>query len=245
ATSIPGSVGYTGLTGTFTPTVNLTPSTTYTGTITTGAKDLAGNALATNYAWSFTTAAVLDTTAPTVTSTDPANGATGVALNKKVAATFSKAMDPLTITAVTFTLNQGGTPITGTVSYAGFTATFSPSSNLASSTTYAATITTGAKDLAGNALASNFVWTFTTGAALDTTPPTVIAVDPLNAATGVAITKKPSATFSEAMDPLTMTTANFTITGPGATAVTGTVIYDAVNKVLTFTPTSNHASVTN
>jgi hypothetical protein len=243
-TPITGTVTYAGFTATFSPLSNLASSTTYTATITTGAKDLASNALASSFVWSFTTGAAPDTTPPTVISTDPGNGATGVALNKKVAATFSEAMNPLMITTSTFTLQQGATNVSGTVTYIGTTATFSPASNLASSTTYTATITTGAKDLAGNALASSFVWSFTTGAAPDTTAPTVISVDPLNGATGVALNKKPSATFSEAMDPSTMTTANFSVTGPGVTPVTGTVAYDAVNKIATFTPGSNLASGT-
>ena len=105
-----------------------------------------------------------DTTAPTVSSTVPTNGATMVVLNQKVAATFSEAMDPLTITTATFTLAQGATPISGAVTYGTVTARFTPDSNLTASTTYTATITTGAKDLAGNALAVNKVWSFTTGA---------------------------------------------------------------------------------
>jgi hypothetical protein len=241
-TPITGTVIYAGFTATFSPLSNLAASTTYTATITTGTKDLAGNALASSFVWSFTTGAGPDITLPTLISTDPANGATGVALNKKAAATFSEAMDPLTITTSTFTLQQGATNIPGAVTYVGTTATFSPASSLASSTTYTATITTGAKDLAGNALASNFVWTFTTGAAPDTTAPTVLSVDPLNGTTGVSLSKKPSATFSEGMDPLTITTANYTVTGPGLTPVIGTVAYDAVNKIATFTPASNLAS---
>jgi len=75
--------------------------------------------------------------------------------------TFSKALDPSTITNVTFTLMQGTTPVTGTVTYAGVTATFTPTANLAASTVYTATITTGVKDLAGNALAANYSWSFT------------------------------------------------------------------------------------
>jgi len=50
-------VTYVGTTATFAPASALAPNTVYTATITTGVKDLAGNALASNSAWSFTTAA--------------------------------------------------------------------------------------------------------------------------------------------------------------------------------------------
>jgi hypothetical protein len=99
-----------------------------------------------------------------VSSTIPANAATGVAINRAITAAFSEAMDPLTVTDVTFTLKQGTTPVLGAVTYDGITATFTPDVDLTASTVYTATITTGAKDLAGNALVSNFVWSFTTGA---------------------------------------------------------------------------------
>src|SRR5207249_4451193 len=167
STAVAGTVSYAGVTATFTPASALAPLTAYTATVTTGARDLAGNALATSFVWSFNTGATPDATRPTVSFTVPANAATGVAINQKIAAAFSEAMDPLTITTVTFTLKQGSTDVAGTVSYAGVTATFNPLSTLAANTTYTATMSTGAKDLAGNALASDFVWSFTTGAPPD------------------------------------------------------------------------------
>ena len=54
-----------------------------------------------------------DTTAPTVTLTAPANAAKGVAISSAVNATFSEAMDRLTITTTTFTLKQGATAVLG------------------------------------------------------------------------------------------------------------------------------------
>ena len=87
------------------------------------------------------------TSAPTVSSTDPADGATGVPVNKNIAATFSKAMDPATITPTTFTLMRGTTPVSGTVTYTGVTAIFDPTDDLAPNTLYTATITTGAEAL--------------------------------------------------------------------------------------------------
>jgi len=238
STPVPGTVIYVGATATFTPASNLAPDTLYTATITTEVRDLAGNALESAYVWSFTTGTTPDTTPPEVSFVDPANLATAVQINKKIAATFSEAMDPLTITNMTFTLKNGATPVSGTVTYVGLVATFTPTSNLAVNTLYTATITTSAKDLAGNALDVNKVWTFTTGAIPDTTPPTVSSVIPANLATAVPINKKIAATFSEAMDPLTITNMTFTLKND-VTPVSGTVTYAGL--VATFTPTSNLA----
>lgn len=55
-TPVSGAMIYAGLTATFTPASDLKPGTTYTETITTEATDKAGNALARNFVWSFTTA---------------------------------------------------------------------------------------------------------------------------------------------------------------------------------------------
>ena len=231
STSVAGAVTYTGTTATFTPAVNLAYSTIYTGTITTGAKDMAGNALAINHTFSFTTVAAPDLTLPMVYSTDPLNNATGVVSNKVVALTFSKAMNPSTINGTTFTLKQGTTAVSGTVAYSGTTATFTPTNLLTASTTYTATITTGAKDLAGNALAANTVWTFTAGDA-----PTVISTDPANLATGVLLYKVIKATFSVPMNQATITGTTFTIK-QGTTPVAGVVTY--TGSTASFTPSNN------
>jgi len=179
-------------------------------------------------------------TPPTVTSTDPVNAVTGVALNTQIAATFSKTMDASTITASTVTLMQGTTSVSGVVSYTGTTATFAPADTLLPNTLYTATITTGAKDVAGNALASNFVWSFTTAAAA-TIPPTVNSIDPLNVATGVATNTQITATFSKTMDISTITASTFTVK-QGTTSVAGVVSYSGTTA--TFIPASNLASNT-
>jgi len=104
----------------------------------------------------------VDTVAPTVSSTNPGNGATGVAV---ITASFSEGMDASTITAATFTVSgPGGTPVAGNVTYDASTriARFTPTGALGVGAAYTATITTGVKDAAGNALASNHVWSFTT-----------------------------------------------------------------------------------
>jgi alpha-tubulin suppressor-like RCC1 family protein len=194
--AVAGSVSYDAATrtATFTPSSNLSTITTYTATVTTGARDLAGNGLAADRVWTFTTAALApaDTTPPGVTSTSPADGATDIATNTVIVIVFSEAMNAATLTAgTTFTLSDGTNAVAGSVSYdaATRTATFTPSSNLSTITTYTATVTTGARDLAGNGLAADRVWTFTIAALApaDTTPPTVTSTSPADGTTNVEI----------------------------------------------------------
>ncbi|MFZ0923008.1 MAG: Ig-like domain-containing protein, partial [Candidatus Acidiferrales bacterium] len=236
ATPVAGAVSYAGTTATFTPTVALSANTPYVATVTTGAQDTSGIALTANFVWNFTTAPPA-----TVISTVPVNGATAVAANTAISATFSEAMNPATINAATFTLTgPGATPVGGTVTYAGNTATFTPAAVLASGTLYMATITTGAQDPRGAALPANFVWTFTTAL-----PPTVVSTVPVNGATAASANATISATFSRAMNPATITSATFTLTGPGATPVAGTVTYAGTTAA--FTPSAalaNGASYT-
>jgi hypothetical protein len=241
---------------TLAPATTLAPQTLYTATVT-GARSLAsGLALARPYAWQFTTGLAPDTTRPQVALTVPATtnpGPTaGVPTNTAITAVFTKEMDPSTITAASFTMTtqSSGSPA-GEVSYVvgSQTAVFTPAAALAASTTYTATITTAATDLAGNALAgnqppplpsaSNYVWTFTTSAAPDLTPPMVILTSPVDLAAGVQLNSAVSATFSKAMNPLTITTATFTLQAsgpPSGPVLQGEVIYDAATQIATFTP---------
>jgi hypothetical protein len=243
-TAVTGRVTYTasGSVATFTPAASLAYNTLYTATITTGVTGLAGTAMAANYVWTFTTAAASNASAPSVISTVPANLATNVPLNQLIGATFSEPMNPATINSTNFTLRAaGGASVAGIVAYAavGNTLTFTPAANLAASTQYTAAISTGVTDLSGHPLASSYIWTFTTGTALNTTQPELVSTFPVSAATGVSLNASVSGTFNEAMNPLTISTSTFTLTGPGATPVTGTVSYDAINFIATFTPTTN------
>ena len=122
-----------------------------------------------------------DTTAPTVTATSPAGGASNVAVTTNVTATFSEAMAPATITTSTFELRDATNvvvPATVTYDATARRATLDPSSSLRTSTTYTARIRGGAvdprvKDQAGNALVQDRFWTFTTSASVDDCPCTI------------------------------------------------------------------------
>jgi hypothetical protein len=183
-------------------------------------------------------------TVPTVTETGPADTATAVALNSKVVATFSVAMDATTIDTTSFTVIGAGEPaLTGTVSLDATTNTarFTSGSNFTASTVYTATLTRNVKSSAGVALAADNVWSFTSGTTADTVVPAVSSSSPANVAIDVALNGSLSVNFSEALDPATVNTSTFTLSA-GATPVAGTVRYS--NKVASFTPASNLAAST-
>jgi hypothetical protein len=185
-TVVNGTVNYSvaSRTATFTPTTPpLASNTLFTATITSAATDLAGNGLAgdasklpaaSDHAWTFTTSAIGDVTAPTVLSVSPPDASAGNCLTKTLTARFSKAMNPSTITTTSFSVTAAGVAVPGTVSYdaAAMLATFVPTAaaGFAPSTTFVATVTTGATDLSGNPLAMAKVWSFSTGTQACTPP---------------------------------------------------------------------------
>ena len=185
-----------------------------------------------------------DLTPPALASTNPASGATGVARTASISATFSKAMTSASFTSATFTLAAGGQPIAGSVTCAGSTATFLAYGPFASSTVITATVAGSVQDLAGNALGAGHSWSFTTAAAPDITPPVVTSTNPAAGAMGVAPGAAISATFGEAMAPLTINQTSFTVSGPAGAAVSGAVAYHALTRVATFQPGSPLAAGT-
>lgn len=177
--------------------------------------------------------------APTVVSTFPASGAAAVSLNTNIIARFSEAMNASTLNSTTFLVTgPGTTPVAGTVSYDAINrvADFLPSAALAASTLYTATVTTGAKDSGGTSLAADYSWTFTTGTTMDTTAPTVTDTSPDDAATGVPLNQRVTATFSEPMDSATLTVTSFTLMN-GAASIAGEV--SCPGTTATFTPSAN------
>ena len=231
--SLAGEVSYTDSTATFNPTENMLPNTIYTATITTEVKNVEGTTMETNYIWSFTSGAIPDITAPTVTFTDPANNSTGIAINKLISVTYSESMDPASITSLTYTLKQETVTVPGVVTYAGLKATFAPTGNLEYSKDYIGSVTMGTKDLAGNALAAIYSFSFTTVQAPDIIAPVINLTDPQNNDTGVDVNKVVAVTFSEAMTASTINNTTFTLV-QGANPVDGIVAYSGTTA--TFKP---------
>src|SRR5665213_37923 len=72
--------------------------------------------------------------------------------------------------------------------------------------------------------------------------PVVTATLPANSATGVPITQSLTATFDEGMNPATINSSTFLVTGPGGAPVTGAVTYSGTTA--TFLPAASLAGAT-
>jgi len=179
-------------------------------------------------------------TPPTVTAVTPPTGSTVACPNTPIiTATFSKAMNPLTVNTATFAVaDSTGASVAGTVSLdsAGLVATFTPMNSLAVKTTFTAMITTGVHDAFGNSLATNFTWTFTTSP-FNPCPPPVAAV-PLGAACGYGVLGHTTVTNTGLthVDGVLPATADLGVS-PGS-AVTGFAISPANTFVGTGTNTA-------
>jgi hypothetical protein len=138
----------------------------YSARITTAATDVAGNPLAADYVWAFTTGGAPDTTAPVITSISPADGDVNVPVATDVTATFNEPLNPATLSGGAFTLERtAGGSVAASVTYdpVTYTATCTPAAALEPGTSYTATITTTVTDASGNPLGADYVWSFTTG----------------------------------------------------------------------------------
>ena len=162
ATPVTGTVSYSEFskTATFDPTGLLDLTAVYTATVKgspTGVKDAAGNLLAADQVWSFTTEA--GTSPPTVISVVPANLETGIDIATTVVVEFSKMMDDTTITTSSFKISDitnplNPVPVSSTVSYNAATrkATLTPDTALQYLKSYKVDCTAGIEDIGGNAL---------------------------------------------------------------------------------------------
>lgn len=127
--------------------------------------------------WTFTiSTSVTDSAAPTLSSRFPAVSATGVATTIAVTATFSEAVDPLTVTGTNVQLQQGGSPLSAAIALSDDlrTVTITPHEELAKNTAYTVSLAASVADLCGNTLGATS-WGFTTQTS-DGTVPTIDAV---------------------------------------------------------------------
>lgn len=153
--STPPAAGGGGWSGTAPTTYTVGSDGTYT--LYPWAKDAIGNVSA---IFATPRTVVVDTTLPTVSSTDPSNGATGVALNSNITINWSENVDCTTVNTANITISAGGWSLS---SCSNNQAVFATSSQTGS-TTYTVTVSTSVKDSNGNPMTSSYPFSYTTQA---------------------------------------------------------------------------------
>ena len=293
-TPLAATVSYASQVATLDPTTNLAASTTYVATVkggASGAKDVAGNALAADVSWSFTTGTtggpnpppagtsyLSDLTWTSMTNhcgpveKDRSNGncaagdgvtlrINGVSYAKGLGAHASSDVSyflggtctrfkasigiddevPASNGSVSFRVYADSTLVYQSASLNGTSATVSVDVSVAGASSLRLNLNSGANadwDHADWALAR-----VDCGSGSDTTPPTITGQAPLSGATGVAVATNVSATFSEAMNPATLTTSTFTLVKQGtSTPLAATVSY--ASQVATLDPSADLAAST-
>ena len=184
----------------------LAPSTTYSVAVS-GAVDVDGNVM-TPFLWSFTTSdsTVGDYSYGTI-AISPSDGTTNVAIDSPVVLTFSKAVDPLTVSSQSFQVSDttAGTSLGGAISISSdlMTATFTPSYPYAGNHLICVSVSgyyyTQILDVSGNSFQTPPYTCFTTLNSVDTTPPTIVSVMPPDKSVNIGPNNPVTVTFSKPM----------------------------------------------
>jgi len=227
---------------TFRPTATLAASTAYTLSLTQGIKSVDGVPLDGGFVGSFTTGTSSDTVSPTV-MISPANGATNVPFNTTILLTFSEPINPNTVNASTVVVVSQGEIRSGTLTFGqqNTFAVFTPASPFFPTASATVTVLGQVTDMAGNQLqgssgvGTSVMSTFTTSSVADRLPPVVLQVVPFNNATGISTRTSLSATFSESVNPTTISPTTFQVTS-GGTPIAGTVAFSNFNQTVLFIP---------
>jgi len=198
---------------TINPTADLVGGTEYYVLVDSGAfKDSSGNVYAgvsSSAALSFKTET--DTTAPTISSSTPADNATAVAIGANIVLTMSETVTAVTGKNITIKKTSDNSTVTtidaadAQVAVSDSAVTINPTSDLAAGTEYYMLIDSGAfKDSSGNVytgISSTTALSFTTDN--DVTAPTLSSSTPTDNATAVAVGANIVLTMSETVTAVT------------------------------------------
>ena len=161
---VPGTVNMSAdnRSATYTPTAELAPDTLYTSNLTTGVQDTSGNGLESNFIWTFTTGAKVDTVAPMLLSVSPLSGAASQeASTTTISATFNEPLNCTTVSTESFHVLESSVAVLGYTECIGATISFKPLSGfgIPTNTMLQASMSPAIKDLAGNPIGA-YSWPF-------------------------------------------------------------------------------------
>jgi len=156
---------------------------------------------------------------PSVISTSPASGASGVLPGATISVTFDRLVNVATVDTSSFVVTgrrQAYYPA-DSIRPSGNSSSFTyyVRDSLRKSDTVAVTLTTAILDTAGDSLAAPYIWSFYT-LVPDLVPPTVVSTSPSNGQEYVAVNASVEINFNEALLPATVSASSFSITGKRA-----------------------------
>lgn len=226
-------------TAAFYPSRELAPATTYQVNVA-GVKDLAGNPILEDAAWSFTTRSGADTDPPKLEEKIPGNTETGVATNARVQVQFNEGIDPDSLTSRFLLIDRNAKVVaTDPVAYdlSSRSALLGTGEGLQGGAAYQVIVKAGVADLSGNRTSSDVSWYFTTGLRPDAEPPSVLKHVPQDEG-AVPVKSAITVRFSEPVDAGTIA-GNFKLLKAGhADPVQGAVTYDAASMTARFSPSA-------
>jgi hypothetical protein len=186
-----------------------------------GVRDVAGNPVAVSMS-TFTTGAGPDFQRPSVLGLAPLHGATDVPISAVMEVEIDEPIAPSTVTETSFFLRNNrsfqSVPGTRSVDAGGRRLFFVPSAPLAVGTGHTLFSTASILDLAGNPLLGATA-TFTTSFAADALPPSVLALNPVHGDAGVPTNLVAHIELSEAIDPLSLSSASVRLRRTGGAVV--------------------------
>jgi YD repeat-containing protein len=197
-------------TAAFIPTTSLPIGRTFLAAISTGARDVVGNALAARSVSSFKTGYTDETAPPHLEASSPIAASINVPVNALLKFAFSQ---PLTITSVAPSIKviatDGSTLAVQTALSGGDQqVTLTPINGLQANTQYTVTIAPGITNIAGIPLDNPQTYSFTASTLVDKTQPSILAIDPADASLGVPLNVKVRVRFSKAIDATSLRGGN-------------------------------------
>ncbi len=254
---VPGKTSVTETAIVFFSSGDLKPGTQYTATLSGKKRGDSGDYEPFEYGWKFKTGNDHKDNSLSVVSVDPPNLAKNVPTNTSITITLDKEITQWMKGLISVDLRNGPAKVTGSLSYSGKIVIFDPVADLEAGTLYSAGFGFGPNDWINNnggngghdndeendedehdKSARSFNWSFSTAGNVttgDLTPPVVSSVVPAANANSVAANATITVTFSEPVNPSTVTSSTFSLK-QGSTTVPGSITCSA--NVATFTPSA-------
>lgn len=231
--SISGTIQTYSNTILFFPEKNFSYNTKYTVTIAASISDNKGKALSSDYVFYFTSEQSPDTTSPTLLSSTPLQGETGVSVYNPITLNFSKEIQTDTINLNSISISCSGKKQYGNFQIQAKTISFYPSGNFLPNSDCEYNVTTSLKDNFGNSLDKNYSASFTTQ---DNAPPYIVSIDPKGRSVGHLITDPIKVTFSKEIDLNSVNSNSFQLISSISGIISGSFSFS--NNTLIFTPSS-------